>query len=112
MRFFVTAAEREAGGSTGFLEFQRGAFRGKYWLPDSICLPAELFSQSGLSALLRETLPGFTPYNVTRVTKKQWNALLAASAGADAQTQAMLAELSPWADACFSRCRVFHIIGL
>ena len=112
MEYFITAAARKESGSTAFFEFQVGAFKNKFWQPDSLYLSAERMAESGLSALLRETLPGYSPYGVTRVTKKQWAALLSAGETADAGTRKLLSELTPWVQNCFQKRRVFHILGL
>lgn len=62
--------------------------------------------------LLHDVLPAFHYFGVTRVTKRQWEALRLAAQTADADTRAMVEELAPWAAECFTGRRVFHILGL
>ena len=112
MRYFLSAAARNESGSTAYFEFQKGAFKNKFWLPDSLYLSAELFDRSGLGPLLRAALPKFAYFGVSRVTKRQWEAILRAAEQADDDTRAIVAELAPWATDCFSDRRVFHILGL
>ena len=112
MRYFVSAAAREKSGSTSYYEFQKGAFRNRFWLPDSMYLSAETFDRSDLGRLLRAVLPQFDAFGVSRVTKRQWEALRRMAELSEEDTRAMVEELTPWAAACFSACRVFHILGL
>ena len=112
LNYLVTAAERAQSGSTAYYEFQPGAFRHRFWQADSLYLSASLFEQTGLGAFLGEHLPGFSPFGVTRVTKRAWEALLEASGAAEEPVRELIAELRPWARNCFGKRRVFHILGL
>ena len=112
MQRFISAAEREESGSTVYFEFQPGALKNRFWQPDSLYISPEAFDESGLESLLRAVLPDFAYYGVSRVTKRKWKAVQSAAEQADDDARAVVAELAPWADACFLNHRVFHVLGL
>ena len=59
MKYFVNEKERKASGSTYYFEFQKGNYRNKPWLEDSLCLYADLFDKLGLFQLFSASLGTF-----------------------------------------------------
>ena len=45
MNYFCTESERKASHSTCYLEFQKGKYKGKHWLEDSIFLHDDIFKE-------------------------------------------------------------------
>ena len=48
MKYFINEEKRKASGGTCYFEFQKGKFKNKFWMKDSICLYADLFDELDL----------------------------------------------------------------
>ena len=74
MRYFVDEEERKASGGTCYFEFQKGKYRNKHWLKDSICIHANLFDELLLFRLFVGSLGSFDYYGPANVIEKeQWH---------------------------------------
>ena len=73
MNYFLDEAQRKATGSTCFFEFQKGKFRNKFWLKDSLCLHADTFDSFMLYELFSKSIEEFCYYAPNEVNNKQWN---------------------------------------
>jgi len=111
MQFFLNPAERKASGSSCFFEFQPGKFCGKHWLESSVCLHADRFDELDLWKLFSGVLKEFSYCGPTEVRQDQW-ACLVKNAGERESWQTVIAELTPWAEACFRTHSCFTICGI
>ena len=112
MRYFVNEKERKASGSTCYFEFQKGKFRNKYWLNDSICIHADLFDELRLFKLFADVLGGFDYYSPTNlIEKSQWDKIIEKSKENE-QWKSVIEELTPWAEECFRKHKYFTICGI
>lgn len=110
--YLYTAAQRKARGGTCYFEFQRGRFRGKHWLEQSVFLLADQFDYLELYEIFREALPHFEYYYVTEVTPAQYEALKALAMARGGETAQLFRELDHWAQDCFFTENVFTICGI
>ena len=62
MKYFLDEAQRKATGGTCYFEFQKGKFRNKFWLKDSLCLHADTFDSLMLYELFSNSIEGFCYY--------------------------------------------------
>ena len=113
MKYFWTEAERKRKRTTLCFEFQKGRYKGKCWLDDSLSLHADIFDKAGLYTLFRQAIPNFDYYYSSNiVTKENWQHLLALAHQHGAEKEAIILELSPWVDDCFQTEEVFTICGI
>lgn len=112
MKYFVNEEERKASGSTCYFEFQKGEYRKKCWLKDSICIHADLFDEFLLFQLFADSIGSFDCYGPNNVIKKaQWNKIVENSKK-DERWMAIVEELTPWVEECFSKHECFTICGI
>lgn len=111
MKYFFDKVQRKATGSTCFFEFQKGEFRNKFWLKDSLFLHADTFDSLMLYELFSDSIEGFGYYAPTEVSVEQWETLVSKSKENELWEGA-IEELSPWIDECFSKYRCFTICGI
>lgn len=112
MKHFVNEEQRKKSGSTCYLEFQQGYYHDVCWLNTSISLSAELWDHYGMSKLLRDVIPNFDFYEITVVTRAQWEELVKKSQEEIYSCKEIIAEAAPWAFECFEEHPVFSIIGM
>lgn len=110
--YLYNAAQRKARGGTCYFEFQRGRFRGKHWLEQSVFLDADRFDYMKLYEIFREALPHFDYFYVTEVTPAQYEALKALAMDRGGETAELFRELDHWVKDCFFTENVFTICGI
>ena len=112
MRYFVNEKERKASGSTYYFEFQKGKYRNKAWLKDSICIYADLFDELLLFRLFADSLGSFDYYGPTNVIEKeQWYKIIENSKKNE-HWKLVIEELRPWVEECFNEHKCFTICGI
>lgn len=112
MKYFVDENKRKASGSSSYMEFQKGHFFGKHWLPESICLDADLWDEHHLSDVFTSVIRIFDSCGVNEITKSQWEQILLRSQEWDPLAYVILQEATPWVYACFQEHDVFTIAGI
>ena len=98
MKYFLNEGQRKATGGTCYFEFQKGKFRNKFWLKDSLCLHADIFDLLSLNELFSDAIENFCYYAPNEVSKEQW--------------ENVIEELSPWVEECFNIHKCFTICGI
>ena len=111
MRYFLNEAQRKATEGTCYFEFQKGKFKNKFWLKDSLYLYADTFDSLMLYELFSNSIESFFYYAPTEVNKEQWEKLVAKSKENE-QWEDVIEELCPWVEKCFSEHRCFTICGI
>ena len=112
MNYFCTEKERKASHSTCYLEFQRGEYREKHWLEDSIFLNDDIFHELCLYRLFRKAISDFDHYGITEVDEKQWEILKTMALEQGGETKKAIEELSIWVSDCFKEEKIFTICGI
>ena len=97
IKYFLNEGQRKVTGGTCYFEFQKGKFRNKFWLKDSLCLHADIFDSLTLNELFSDAIEDFCYYAPNEVSKEQWENLVAKSKGNE-QWENVIEELSPWVD--------------
>ena len=111
MKYFLNESQRKATGGTCYFEFQKGKFRNKFWLKDSLCLHADTFDSLMLYELFSNSIEGFCYYAPNEVSKDQWKNLVTKSIENE-QWENVIEELSPWVEECFNTHKCFTICGI
>ncbi|MBQ7411871.1 MAG: hypothetical protein IJW10_03070 [Clostridia bacterium] len=111
MKYFLDEAQRKATGGTCYFEFQKGNFKNKFWLRDSLCLHADTFDSLMLYELFSNSIENFCYYAPTEVSKEQWKNLVEKS-NKNELWKEVIEELSPWVEKCFAEHRFFTICGI
>ena len=111
MRYFVYEEDRKASGGTCYFEFQKGKFKNKFWLKDSLCLHADTFDSLILYELFSKSIEEFCCYAPNEVSKEQWKNLVEKSEENE-QWKSVIEELRPWVEECFAQHRCFTICGI
>jgi hypothetical protein len=112
MAYFYTEVQRKASGSTCYLEFQRGQYKDKCWLSDSLNLHDDIFNNLSLHLLFVQALPNFDHWGLTKVSKPQWKKLKQMAHITGGEVEKVIVELTPWADECFRSESCFTICGI
>lgn len=112
MKYFVNEEKRKASHSTCYFEFQKGYYRNKCWLPDSISISDTLWDEYHLSDLFGCVIKKFDYYGKTIVTKEQWDEILKLSQESGKIWGEVIAEAIPWVNECFKKYDVFTIMGM
>ena len=113
MKYFLTEAERKKRGSTLYFEFQKGKFKGKCWLNDSLCLHADIFDRLKLYGFFSKVMPTFDYYYMSNyVTRDTWALIRSLSKEHGGEIEELIKELTPWANDCFEKYDVFTICGI
>lgn len=111
MKYFLEEVKRKAMGSTCFFEFQKGKFRNKFWLNDSLCLHVDIFDELMLFELFSDSIENFCYYAPNEVSKEEWQNLVAKSKENE-RWNSLIEELKPWAEKCFAEHGCFTICGI
>lgn len=111
MKHFLNKAERKASGSTCYFEFQKGRFRNKFWLQNSLCIHVDVFDKLQLYDLFSGAIAAFCYYAPNEVSKEQWKNLITKSKENEQWTN-VIEELKPWVEECFSEHECFTICGI
>ena len=112
MNYFCTESERKASHSTCYLEFQKGEYKGKTWLEDSISLHDDIFHELHLYRLFIKAIPEFDHYGITKVTEYEWETLKKLALEQGDEVQELIEELSAWVSICFETEKIFTICGI
>ena len=111
MKYFLDEMQRKASGSTCYFEFQKGKFKNKFWLKDSLCLHADTFDSLNLYALFSNSIETFCYYAPTEVSKEHWEILIVKSKENEYWID-IIEELTPWVEECFTKHMCFTICGI
>lgn len=111
MKYFLNAAQRKASGSTCYFEFQKGDFKNKYWLNDSLYLDVDSFDSLMLYALFCASIENFCYYAPTKVSPAHWERIVEKSNEKE-QWKEIIEELHPWVKKCFTEHSCFTILGI
>lgn len=111
MKYLFDEGQRKATGSTCYFEFQKGKFRNKLWLKDSLFLHADIFDSLMLYELFSDSIQGFCYYATTEVSKEQWG-ILAANSEVNEQWKDIIEDLRPWVEECLAKHKCFTICGI
>ena len=111
MKYFLNEEERKEFGGTCYFEFQKGNFKNKFWLKNSLCIHADIFDALMLYDLFSAAIEGFCYYAPNEVSKEQWNHLIEKSKN-NKKWEGVIEELRPWAEKCFSEHGCFTICGI
>lgn len=111
MRYFVDYEEWKSLGETCYFEFQKGKFKNKFWLKDSICIHMDVFEELELYHLFNSSLGTFDYYGPNDINKKQWQ-IIVNNAKENQQWKLVVEELTPWIEECFSSYKYFSIVGI
>jgi hypothetical protein len=109
LKYFIRLNKME---STAYHEFQKGKWDGDtFWKSDSLLLSDEIYCELHLLNLFR-IIPGYDPYDITEISKEQWNMIKENAATLGAEVQELVEEADPWVKENFETSEVFTIIGL
>ena len=111
MNYFLDEVQRKATGGTCFFEFQKGKFKNKFWLKDSLYLHSDTFDSLMLYELFSKSIEEFCYYAPNEVNNEQWNSLVEKSKENE-RWKSVIEELSPWVKECFTLHRCFTICGI
>ena len=111
MKYFLDEVQRKATGSTCYFEFQKGKFRNKFWLKDSLYLHADIFDSLMLYELFSNSIEDFCYYAPTEVGKGHWETLVA-NAKENEHWKDVVEELTLWVEECFTKHKCFTICGI
>ena len=100
MKYFINEEKRKASGETCYFEFQKGKFRNRFWMKDSICLYADLFDELHLYQLFSDSLGEFDYCGVNVVSQDQWFKIIEKSTENE-KWKMIIEELKPWVAECF-----------
>ena len=115
MKYFVTAAQRKASGSSCYHEFSKGNWDENapvFWKEDSIYMEDDLWTELEGYKLLSSTIPTYDPYGPTRVSQNQWEQIVKAAKTRGGELYAAIAEADAWARENFKDHPVFTILGI
>ena len=111
LKYFLDEVQQKTTGSTCYFEFQKGKFKNKFWLNDSLYLHADIFDSLMLFDLFSNSMEDFYYYGPTEVNKQAWENLAAKSAENE-HWKAVMKELNPWAEECFAKYNCFTVCGI
>ena len=112
MHYLITAEQRKASHSTQYFEFQKGRFRNKFWLIDSVYLHADIFDRLRMYDLFSQSIPDFDSYMDTEVSPTQYQVLKSNAIAHGGEIAAIFSELDIWATECFQHESCFTILGI
>lgn len=95
---------------TAYFEFQKGKFKNKFWLDDSINVSMDNFDLFHLDKLIFKVIPTFDYCGITQVSHEDWNEIIAQARGTAAEP--IISELMVWAEECFVTDDLFTILGM
>ena len=111
MKYFLVEEERKKSGSSCYFEFQKGPFKSRHWLKDSLCLHADTFDALILYRLFSGVIDDFSSYAPNEVSPEQWERLVERSKENE-QWKCVIEELIPWAEECFAEYNCFTVCGI
>ena len=111
MKYFINEEMRKASEGTFYFEFQKGKFRNRFWMKDSICLYADLFNELNLYQLFADSLGEFDYYGANVVSQDQWLKIVEKSTE-NKQWKMIVEELKPWVEECFIKHKHFTVLGI
>ena len=111
MKYFISEEKRKESGGTCYFEFQKGKFKNKFWMKDSICLYADLFDELDLYQLFSDSLGVFDYYGINEVSQDQWRKIIEKSTENE-QWKMIIEELKPWVEECFVKHKHFTVCGI
>ena len=111
MKYLLDETQRKATGSTCYFEFQKGKFRNKFWLKDSLCLHADTFDSLMLYELFSGSIQEFCCCAANEVSEEQWQNLVTKSQENE-QWKNVIEELRPWVEDCLVKHKCFTICGI
>jgi len=111
MKYFISEEKRKESGGTCYFEFQKGKFKNKFWMKDSICLYADLFNELDLYQLFADSLGVFDYYGANEVSQDQWRKIIEKSTENE-QWKMIIEELKPWVEECFIKHKHFTVCGI
>lgn len=107
MKYFTTG--RKSGD---YHEFVRGSWDGKtFWSDDYIFLDDDTLNEY-LAALFYAVSPAYYPYGPSEITRAEWGEISRRAEELGGETQAIIQELSPWAEDNFKTESIFTILGI
>ena len=112
MKYFITEEQRKASDSTCYMEFMKGYYNDKCWLEDSINIDAFLWDNLDLSKLIHSVNKDFDYYDLTVITKEQWQEITRISNETSGKWKEVIDEATPWVEECFREFEVFTISGM
>lgn len=108
MKYFITEEKRKG---TCYFEFQKGKFKGKFWLQDSLYLHGDEFDELMLFRLFSESMEEFNYYGTSEVNEKQWEGIIQQSRESQVWKE-VVEELTPWAMESIEKYKCFTICGI
>ena len=111
MKYFVTETERKKSKSTCYFEFQKGKYKGKHWLEDSICIHDDLLNDE-IYQVFVAAISQFNPFGITEVTKEQWQQVKSNAETVGGEVLIAVMELDAWVENCFEKEEIFTICGI
>ena len=112
MKYFVTEEEREKSGSTCFIEFQRGAYDGRCWKEDSLCISDDLFHELRLNRLFSRVLPQFDYFGITNVSLEGFQKIKQAAEVIGSETYECIQELDDYFKDDYNVDVLFTVCGM
>ncbi len=76
MKCFVNEEERKNSRSTCYFEFQKGKYKNKNWLKDSVSLHVDIFDDFEFYSLFSYAIDRFDCFEQNEVSKKQWDKII------------------------------------
>lgn len=111
MSVITNSYDRIKSGSTCFIEFQKGPFRGEFWLDDSINISEETWEALNLTPLFKETVPDFDYYGISLIEAYTWAAIVA-KAEEDEGWSLFVNEVSEWVNDSIKESMVVSVCGM
>ena len=111
MKYFLNATERKSQGGTCYFEFQKGKFKNKFWLKNSVYIHDDVLDSLELGLLFSNSIDNFDYFGLTKVNAKEWDTIVKNSAENE-QWNIIIEELRPWVEECFTEYEFFTICGI
>ncbi|MCR4903339.1 MAG: hypothetical protein K6A23_10825 [Butyrivibrio sp.] len=111
MGIFIGEKERKDSESTCYMEFQRGEYKDKCWLEDSLNISEGNWNDYELSDLMDKVIPSFDYYGITIINKEDWLQIQAAADEND-NWKTVIDEITPWVEQSLDEYGVFTIVGM
>ncbi len=112
MSYFIDEKKRKESQSSSYFEFQKGKYRDKCWLPDSISIHMDIFDDLHLYDLIRSVIPAFDYYGLTEITPGNWEKIIRKAHLIGGETEAAMIEADKWVKNAFSNEPIFTICGI
>lgn len=116
MKYFVTAKERKASGSTAYHEFFRGLWNIEcgFWNDNSLYIEDSVAVSTGLIKFLFRNADSYDPYGCeTKISKGKWEELYGKAKEEGGCLFDAISEMDPWAEEVYRNgYPVITILGL